>query len=123
MSLQAVPELDGQGEAEALRVLLLKCRDRDAAVREAAYVLLASLPARTLHALLLPSDWRCVLDCGLGVWAEPCPPGLAKLFLVLTPASSPEVLCSLGFPSLGCDLLTCAAWDIKMCGMACCGCR
>jgi hypothetical protein len=81
--LQAVPNLEGSGEAEALRVLLLKSRDRDAAVREAAYEILGALPARTLHALLLPSDWRGVLDCGLGVWAELCPPGPANAFFSL----------------------------------------
>lgn len=68
--LQAGLKWDSQAGIEAVNVLALKCRDKDAHVREAAYEMLAALPAQSLHAALLPSDWRAVIDSGLGVWAE-----------------------------------------------------
>ena len=54
-----------------VHVLLLKCRNRDARVREAAYNMLAAVPAATLHAVLKADEWRPVLDYSLGVTGEP----------------------------------------------------
>ena len=69
-ALQAALKQGSAAELEAVHVLALKGRDKDAHVREAAYQILAALPAQSLHAAMLPSDWRTVIDGGLGVWAE-----------------------------------------------------
>ena len=49
-------------------MLLLKCRDRDKRVQLSAYELLASMDSAELHRSMNLSQWRDVLDAGLGVW-------------------------------------------------------
>ena len=51
-----------------IKVLLLKCRDRDKRVQLCAYELLASMAIEDLHRTMSLSQWRNVLDAGLGVW-------------------------------------------------------
>ena len=58
-------------ERAAVRVLLLKCRDRDVHLREAAYEMLAAVPAGPLHAVVKADEWRPLLDYGLGVSGKP----------------------------------------------------
>lgn len=48
-----------------LAAACLRCRDRDAAVRQEAYAALLTLPDASLHAALTVTDWRCLLDVGL----------------------------------------------------------
>ena len=78
-------------------MLLLKCRDRDAAVRGAAYEALAAVPAASLHAGLKGRDWRGVLDHGLGVWAEHAAAGVhvplagMKLFVIAKSSSRKDL--------------------------------
>ena len=48
-------------------MLLLKCRDKDARLREAAYEMLAHMPAGPLHAVFKAEDWRPALYFGLGL--------------------------------------------------------
>ena len=52
-------------------MVLLKCRDRDAHLREAAFEILAAMPAASLHAVVTADEWRSVLEYGLGISGEP----------------------------------------------------
>ncbi len=51
-----------------IKVLLLKCRDRDKHIQLSAYELLSSMDCGELHTSMSLSEWRDVLDAGLGVW-------------------------------------------------------
>ena len=52
-------------EADIIRTLILKCRDKDNKVQTQAYQMLEQLPADTLKAHLKLEDWRAVLDTAL----------------------------------------------------------
>ena len=97
-ALQGALQQGSQGELTALHVLVLKCRDKNAHVRAAAYEMLAATHAQSLHAVLLPSDWRTVIDGGLGVWAELSETGLSLCMrcvkLVATTAALHSLTCT-----------------------------
>ncbi len=64
-------------------MLLLKCRDRDAHLREAAYEMLAAMPAGSLHAVVKADECRPMLEYGLGFSGKPASIQLIAKVIVL----------------------------------------
>lgn len=64
--LTSVPSQHESAQLEAIvQLLVLKCRDKDAAVQQQAYSMLAQLSGYTLLQTLSIEDWRAVLDTAL----------------------------------------------------------
>ncbi|KAK9804528.1 hypothetical protein WJX73_005053 [Symbiochloris irregularis] len=62
----AVVPTGSQIEFELLAVLLLKCRDRDAATAKVAFDMLAQMPKATLHRAMHAGDWASVISHAFG---------------------------------------------------------